>query len=102
MARRLPGHREGIRRHQRYGQQTLDLGRTLAPHLTLVRPCQFCGSTDCEWAEGDTQLACTDCGFETREFALTISDEVVEVEVVTSIGLCVVCDGRGCEFCPRV
>lgn len=98
---RLPGHREGIRRYQRYGQQTLDLGRTLAPHLTLVRPCQLCGSTACEWAEDGTQLGCTDCGFETREFALTINDEVVEIEIVHSIG-CVVCDDRGCEFCPVV
>lgn len=30
-----PGHREGVRRHQRYGQQALDLGRTLDPKYRL-------------------------------------------------------------------
>lgn len=102
MARRLPGHREGVRRHQRYGQQALDLGHTLAPEFTLLsRQCQICGSTATEWAEDGTQLGCTDCGYETREYALTITDEVVEFEVISSIG-CVVCDDRGCEHCPRV
>ena len=33
---RKPGHREGVRRHQRYGQKTLELGvRTLDPSYQL-------------------------------------------------------------------
>ena len=44
-----PGHWEGVRRYQRYGQLTLAVGKTLRP--------------------------------ETK---------------------CVVCDGKGCEFCPKV
>lgn len=35
---RKPGHREGVRRHQRYGQQTLDVG------VTLVVRCKGCDS----------------------------------------------------------
>lgn len=32
---RKPGHREGVRRYQRYGQTTLDVGRTLDPQFSL-------------------------------------------------------------------
>ena len=52
---RLPGHREGIRRHQRYGQLTLAVAPTLDPKFSLGRKPK-----------------------------------------------CVVCDDKGCEFCPKV
>lgn len=35
---RKPGHRQGVRRYQRYGQTTLNVGRTLAPEF-LIGPC---------------------------------------------------------------
>lgn len=36
VSRRKPGHREGVRRYQRYGQQALDLGvRTLDERYQL-------------------------------------------------------------------
>jgi hypothetical protein len=36
------------------------------PHkgeTSSAKPCQFCGSLACEWAD-DTQLGCTDCGYD--------------------------------------
>lgn len=55
--RRQPGHREGVRRHQRYGQTAFDVGRTLGERYSLGRDlddftegvdfigtCQSCGS----------------------------------------------------------
>lgn len=70
---RLPGHREGIRRHQRYGQLALELGRTLAPEYVL-----------------------------SVETVRTIKGEDVEVEIKRPVIACFVCDDRGCEFCPKV
>ena len=54
MPARKPGHREGVRRFQRYGQTTLDVGSTLderfrlseneeAEILAFTGTCQSCG-----------------------------------------------------------
>jgi hypothetical protein len=44
---RKPGHREGVRRYQRYGQLTLAVGKTLKPAgprcaVCRDRSCEFC------------------------------------------------------------
>lgn len=40
------------------------------------RACQYCGSSACEW-EGNTQLGCTDCGFD-APFVPTLEQQVAE------------------------
>lgn len=56
MSQRQPGHRQGVRRYQRYGQTALDVGRTLDfsldeegeadAHAILpsIGTCQSCGA----------------------------------------------------------
>jgi hypothetical protein len=59
---RKPGHREGIRRHQRYGQLTLTVGQTLRTKwestffcaLGMHTSCDHC-HCDCHWKVPDAQ-----------------------------------------------
>jgi hypothetical protein len=76
------GHREGVRRNQRYGQTTLDVGPTLDNVIQLpARP-----------------------GF--AVFGFRNRREVERYVADAGIGerpSCVVCDGTmNCEFCPKV
>lgn len=92
---RLPGHREGIRRHQRYGQQTLDVGKTLV---------LFCKGCDSPLNEAGYCTNPNWCTFKDRQQrgALPGRMSLAELRLIRSRRKCVVCDDKGCEFCPKV
>jgi len=78
---RKPGHREGVRRYQRYGQLTLAVGKTL----------------DAELEKFIDENAQTSFGVSPEKLLHEMRKKPSAPQTP-----CAVCNGRSCEFCPKV